>query len=149
LLTKAERAQGFYFKFMAAGLLRGASKERGEYFARALGSGGSTPWMTQDEVRALDELNPFGGDAGVLHQPPVAASPAAPTPDPAAQKSFEVLERSFRTCLHGLHLHARAVDQHHAQSGACHRQSRPVGGDGEPHRRSQGRRARSGTECAR
>jgi HK97 family phage portal protein len=99
LLTKAERAQGFYFKFMAAGLLRGASAERGEYFARALGSGGSTPWMTQDEVRALDELNPFGGDAGVLHQPPVAAAPAAPTPDPAAKKSFEVLETKLSDLL--------------------------------------------------
>jgi hypothetical protein len=55
--------------------------------------------MTQDEVRALDELNPFGGDAGVLHQPPVAAAPAAPTPDPAAKKSIEVLETKVSDLL--------------------------------------------------
>jgi len=76
LLTPAERAQGYYFKFIAAGLLRGALKDQGEYFARALGSGGSPAWMTQDEVRALDELNPMGGEAAKL--PPRAGSVPAP-----------------------------------------------------------------------
>lgn len=80
LLTKKERASGFYFKFMAAGLLRGAAKDRAEYYAKALGSGGSPAWMTQDEVRGLEELNPFGGDAAVL---PIATNVPAPAPTPA------------------------------------------------------------------
>lgn len=79
LLTKKERASGLYFKFVAAGLLRGAAKDRAEYYAKALGSGGSPAWMTQDEVRGLEELNPFGGTAAVL---PVATNtpPAPPAP---------------------------------------------------------------------
>lgn len=76
LLTKKERSEGYYFKFMAAGLMRGASKDRGDYFAKALGSGGSPAWMTQDEVRALDELNPMGGEAATLP----ARSGATPPP---------------------------------------------------------------------
>jgi HK97 family phage portal protein len=82
LLTKSERARGLYFKFMAAGLLRGAMKDQGEFIAKMLGSGGTRPVMTQDEVRALLELNPMGGDAGKL-LPPLGAQPA-PEPKPAA-----------------------------------------------------------------
>jgi phage portal protein BeeE len=77
LLTKKERASGLYFKFMAAGLLRGAAKDRAEYYAKALGAGGSPAWMAPDEVRALEELNPFGGDAAKL---PVATNVPATTP---------------------------------------------------------------------
>lgn len=75
LLTQQERKSGLYFKFLAAGLLRGAAKERAEYFSKALGAGGSPAWMTQDEVRALEEMNPFGGDAGSL---PVATNVPQP-----------------------------------------------------------------------
>lgn len=71
LLTEKEREAGLYFKFMAAGLMRGGHKERAEYFKAALGAGGSPAWMTQDEVRGLDELNPMGGDADKL---PVATN---------------------------------------------------------------------------
>lgn len=78
LLTKQERKQGLYFKFVAAGLLRGAAKDRAEYYAKALGSGGSPAWMTQDEVRGLEELNPFGGAASEL--PAITNAPPAPVP---------------------------------------------------------------------
>lgn len=66
LLTRKERESGLYFKFNAAGMLRGALKDEGEYLSRALGSGGAPAWMTQDEVRALKELNPMGGAAAAL-----------------------------------------------------------------------------------
>lgn len=69
LLSKRERSEGLYFKFVAAGLLRGAAKDRAEYYAKALGSGGSPAWMTPDEVRALEELNPMGGAAAQLPTP--------------------------------------------------------------------------------
>ena len=75
LLTKEERAAGYYFKFIAAGLLRGALKDRGDYFAKALGAGGGPAWMTQDEIREMDELNPMGGEASKL--PPRSGTPAA------------------------------------------------------------------------
>lgn len=69
LLTDAEVEAGYFVKFNAAGLMRGSHKDRSEYFAKALGAGGSPAWMTQDEVRALEELNPMGGDAAMLPKP--------------------------------------------------------------------------------
>lgn len=69
LLSEEERAGGLYFAFIAQALMRGASKDRAEYYAKALGSGGAPAWMTQDEIRALEELNPMGGSAAVLPIP--------------------------------------------------------------------------------
>jgi HK97 family phage portal protein len=69
-----------YVKFNLNGLLRGASKDRSEYLAKALGAGGAPAWMTQDEVRALEELNPMGGAAATLREPTNVAktTPADP-----------------------------------------------------------------------
>lgn len=81
LLTDKERSEGYYFKFFANGLLRASAKDRAEYYAKALGSGGSPAWMKQDEIRALEELDPEGGEAAKL--PPLitkAPTPAAATP---------------------------------------------------------------------
>jgi len=78
LLTPKERAKGYYFKFNAAGLLRGSSKDRAEYYTKALGSGGHPGWMTPDEVRALEEMNPRGGIAGELPQGSNGQPPTAP-----------------------------------------------------------------------
>lgn len=78
LLSKAERAAGYYFKHNANALLRGAVKDRGDYFSKALGSGGSPAWMTQDEVRSLEEMNPMGGAASEL--PITTNAPKAPAP---------------------------------------------------------------------
>lgn len=80
LLTDKERAQGYYFKFFANGLLRASSKDRAEYYAKALGSGGSPAWMTQDEIRSLEELDPEGGEAAKL--PPRMAAPPTATAKP-------------------------------------------------------------------
>lgn len=80
LLTEQERKQGYYFKFFANGLLRASAKDRGDYYAKSLGSGGSPAWHTQDEIRAFEDVDPMGGDAAKL--PPRMASPAA-APAPA------------------------------------------------------------------
>lgn len=76
LIGRRDFERGFYAKFVAAGLLRGAMTDRGNYFSKALGSGGSPAWMTQDEVRALDELNPMGGEAAKLPKPTNVPAPA-------------------------------------------------------------------------
>jgi HK97 family phage portal protein len=81
LLTKKERKEGYYCKFNANALMRGSAKDRAEYYARALGSGGHPGWMTPDEVRALEEMNPRGGDADKL--PPGANTGNQPDPNPA------------------------------------------------------------------
>jgi len=80
LLSEADVRGGVFAKFIGAGMLRGSMKDRAEYFAKALGSGGSPAWMTQDEVRSLEELNPMGGDAARL---PVATNVPAAAPAPA------------------------------------------------------------------
>lgn len=69
LLTDTELDAGYFVKFTAAGLMRGSHKDRAEFYSRSLGSGGSPAWMTQDEVRALEDLNPMGGDAALLPKP--------------------------------------------------------------------------------
>ncbi len=62
LLSPAERNR-YYAKFNEGALLRGSMKDQAEYFAKALGSGGSPPWLTQNEVRAMSERGPkAGGD---------------------------------------------------------------------------------------
>lgn len=53
-------------------LMRGAAQDRAEYNAKALGSGGSPAWMTPNEVRAQEGLDPIaGGDE--LPRPAVQA----------------------------------------------------------------------------
>ena len=47
-----------YPRFSREGLLRGASQDRAAFYQAALGAGGSPAWMTQNEVRALENLNP-------------------------------------------------------------------------------------------
>ena len=83
VLSDADRKSGYYTKFIATALLRGSHKDRSEYFKAALGAGGSPAWMTQDEVRALEEMNPMGGAAAKLpiatnipQQPPQGANDA-------------------------------------------------------------------------
>ena len=79
LLTRAERRKGLYCKHSANALMRASAKDRAEYYAKALGSGGSPGWMTPDEVRALEEMNPMGGEAAKLPPGSSAQPPAAPT----------------------------------------------------------------------
>lgn len=62
LLTDQE-ADTLSVKFNAGALLRGSVKDQGEFFAKALGAGGSPGFMTQNEVRdVLDMPRVEGGD---------------------------------------------------------------------------------------
>lgn len=50
-------------KFDELGLFRSSQADRADYLSRALGSGGNMPWMTINEAREHDGLNPIeGGD---------------------------------------------------------------------------------------
>lgn len=62
ILTKEERIAGCYFKFNLMALLRGDSKSRQQYYHGAIRDG----YMSQDEVRMLEELPPRGGSANQL-----------------------------------------------------------------------------------
>lgn len=56
LLSEKERADGLYIRHNVAGLLRGDSKSRSEYYTKALSP--QSGWMGRNEVRALEDLNP-------------------------------------------------------------------------------------------
>lgn len=79
LLTEQERRDGYYTKFNPNGLMRGAAKDRAEYYAKALGAGGTPAWMKQDEVRGLEELAPEGGAADQLNPGSMGQKPPANT----------------------------------------------------------------------
>ncbi len=57
LLTEGERQGGYYFKVSSGGLLRGTQKERYEAYGKGIGDG----WLSRNEVRALEDLDPVDG----------------------------------------------------------------------------------------
>jgi len=56
------------------GLLRADSAGRAAFYGAALGSGGTQPWMTTNEVRRKENLPPWPG--GDELQSPMATAPA-------------------------------------------------------------------------
>ncbi|HEX2594796.1 MAG TPA: phage portal protein [Rhizomicrobium sp.] len=73
--------QGVLFaKFNDGALLRGSLKDQADFFAKALGSGGSQPWMAANEVRGNFDLNKIAGGEGL--PPRTSAKPADPQKDP-------------------------------------------------------------------
>jgi HK97 family phage portal protein len=83
LLTPAEIAGGLYFRLQRQALLRGDTKARSDHYARGLQWG----WMSPDEVRAMEDMNPrTDGEGGQYYDPPNTAggdaSSEEPTNDP-------------------------------------------------------------------
>jgi HK97 family phage portal protein len=59
LLTPEERRQGYYFHFVDTALLRGAAKDRAEFYAKLFSVGGMTP----NHILGLEDMDGFeGGD---------------------------------------------------------------------------------------
>lgn len=83
LLTDEERAQGYYFKFQPNALMRGAAKDRAEFYAKALGAGGGKGWMNQNEVRSLEELDRSDDPAADELPQPAATTQADLPKDPS------------------------------------------------------------------
>lgn len=57
LLTPEEREAGFFFRFSAQGLMRGAHRDRAEFYSKLYQIGAISP----NEIRALEEMNPYEG----------------------------------------------------------------------------------------
>lgn len=57
LLTDADAEQGYYAKFVVQGLMRGAAKDRMEYYKGMYGIGALNP----NEIRELEDWNPYQG----------------------------------------------------------------------------------------
>ena len=60
LFTKAERRAGLFAEHVVAALLRGDIKSRFEAYAVARNNG----WMSADDIRELENLNPIGEENG-------------------------------------------------------------------------------------
>lgn len=77
LLTEQERQSGYYVKLLANGLMRGATRDRAEFYRimRVIGA------LTINEIRELEEMDPIeGGDDPFvpLNSNVSATSPTAP-----------------------------------------------------------------------
>jgi len=91
LLSTGARREGYYFHFVVQGLLRGDAAARSAYYKSGIVDG----WMTRNEARALEDMNPIDGlDVPLMplnmtdgteppEQTPPPAAPADPMMDPA------------------------------------------------------------------
>lgn len=62
LLSEGERGE-YFFKFNLAGLLRGDTKSRYEAYRIGLGRAGEPGWITVNDIREVEDMNPVkGGD---------------------------------------------------------------------------------------
>lgn len=75
LLSEKDRKDGIYTRFIPNALMRGAAKDRSEFYAKALGGNGIPGYMTPNEVRALEDMNPLASGAELYAPPPVTAAP--------------------------------------------------------------------------
>lgn len=86
LLTAAER-KTHYFKFNAAALLRGNAKGRYEAYSSAITAG----WMSPDEARDLEEMNPIPGGKGKVWLFPLNAEQIGAGKAPAKRNASRAL----------------------------------------------------------
>lgn len=79
LLSEDDRKAGYYIKFTPNALMRGAAKDRAEFYQRMVGSVNAAPGiMTRNEIRALEELPPIDGGDELFDPQPAAAAPPPP-----------------------------------------------------------------------
>ncbi|KKB81025.1 portal protein [Devosia soli] len=67
----------FSVKFNPAALLRGSTKDQADFFAKALGAGGAPGWMSQNEVRNINDM-PETADGNTVSKGAMDAKPANP-----------------------------------------------------------------------
>ena len=84
LLLPGER-QKVFVEFLLDGLLRGNSKARGEFYKKAITCG----WMTRNEVRAAENLNPIDGLDEILVPMNMAPEESEEEPNEESEESDE------------------------------------------------------------
>lgn len=81
LFTRAELSAGYYVRFNLTGLLRGTPQERAQFYHFAITDG----WMSRNEARAFEDMNPVDG----LDEMLVSVNAANPADDFKAPKTDE------------------------------------------------------------
>lgn len=79
LLTKRERAQGYYFKFNVNAIMRGAAADRASFYTSLYNVGALSP----NEIRELEDMNPYEG--GDEHRVPLNMIEPGTEPEPAEE----------------------------------------------------------------
>ena len=78
LFSEREKVFGYYVEHTLDAIMRASAKDRAEYFSKALGASSTPAWMTQNEIRALNNLKPIeGGDT--LSKPLNTTTTSTPT----------------------------------------------------------------------
>lgn len=78
LLTPKELRKGYHVKLFLQGLLRGDAKTRAAFYASGITAG----WMTRNEARRAEDLNPLPGLDEPLMPANMQSGSEAPTADP-------------------------------------------------------------------
>jgi HK97 family phage portal protein len=73
LLVGAEK-DDYSVKFNPGALLRGSTKDQADFFAKALGAGGAPGWMSQNEVRDIQDM-PETADGDTVSKGAMGAKP--------------------------------------------------------------------------
>lgn len=82
-LLDPEKDDGVYSKFVVNALMRGTSQARADYYKAMLGAPGQKGWGSQNEVRALEEMNLSNDpEANSITQPIRATEQIVPKPGP-------------------------------------------------------------------
>lgn len=81
LFRNSEGKRSHFAEFLVDGLLRGDIKSRYDAYATARQNG----WLSADDVREFENMNPLPGDVGKIYWQPVNVLPAGtPAPNPDA-----------------------------------------------------------------
>ncbi len=95
LLQEEEIAEGYFFRHEMKGLLRGDPATRATYFKSALGTASSPGWMSPNDVRRAEDMDPLtqeGADEVVTVHEFSGSEPAAAPTDPAAPGAVAAAE---------------------------------------------------------
>lgn len=107
LLTREERAEGYYIRVDSSELTRGSLKARSEYYRAALGNNSQPGWLRPNEVREDDGWNPVDEETMDQVWQPATMAPAGQRAEesslPEAKTRREAKSATLRTlyvCRH-------------------------------------------------
>jgi HK97 family phage portal protein len=93
LLTKEERESGLYAKFLLNGLMRGAAKDRAEFYYKMWQMGVFSP----NDILALEEMNPYeGGEKHYIQTNTAAVEDGGMPPEPGENEDEKQPAFPFR-----------------------------------------------------
>lgn len=100
ILSKDERAEGYYCRIDTSELLRGSLKDRTEYYKAGLGTNSSPGWLKPNEVREDDGWNPDVEEKMNQVWQPATMAPAGQEQVKPGPTETKAAPRSLYVCRH-------------------------------------------------